>query len=190
MPDNKPLTEPSEFLRQYWSRFAQAAVWILSVVGVFLVRPPGLTLADDRNMIPFAGFLVAAILGLAAVPLHRWRRRIHAWRWWSAGVCFLILSVAGFFIYDYFIGHWTAPFQKHQIVTGTEWTPTGAKAREDYVSLTAMLEDFGGSAATLWDASGLEKRRRMLAVIYASCVAVSAFTIITIVQAVHCHAEK
>jgi len=192
MPPNQPLTDPSGFLRKHWSRLAQAAVWITSVVGVFLIRPPGLVIDDDRKIVPFAGFIVAALLGLASVLLYRWGRRLHAWRWWSAGALLFTLSVAGFFTYDYYIGHWTAPYAANRIIIGTHWTSIGNKAQVEgnYPSVEEMLKDFGGQADILWDKKELEKRRRVLAVIYVSCVAVSALTIITIVQAIHCLAKK
>jgi hypothetical protein len=176
----------ADTIRKHWERLAQSATWIMAVVGVYLTRPPGLALGDDRRIVPFAGFVVAALLGIATVVSTRWRGERYVWRWWAAAIASLVLSIGGFAVYDTYMSSWTEPFASTRVVVGTRWTATGDKARPHYETVRGMLVDFGGDAEVLWEKDELEARRQALALIYVGCVAASALTMLSTVQAIAC----
>jgi hypothetical protein len=142
-------------------------------------------MGDDRKIVPFAGFVVATLLGLLLVVLDRWKARTYVWKWWIAGLLFMCIAIRSFFYYDDLISRWTETFGSTRVVIGNRWTEIGTKAHGG-LSVSDLLENFGGQADLLWDKTELEARRRAIAVVYLECVIVSTLTIISVIQALQC----
>lgn len=189
-PTQPPSLEASvERARGIWALLTQGALWLLGVIGGFLLPPPvGMTAGDDQTWLRFAQFLVAILLGLVLFATFRWHLRRHASIWWLTAGGALLLGVVMFFRYQGLLYAWTGEYDGRLLVVGSEYTPQGRAyvERNPNLPLTTLLEDFLGRAEDIWTRSSINQRRMVLAGVYVSCLPLLVLSLIAVVQALHC----
>jgi hypothetical protein len=172
-----------------WAVLAQGAVWLLGLLGGFLLSPPvGVSTAEDRTWLRFGQFIVAVLLGLVLFAALKWKRRKHGARWWGAACVSLLLAVVAFFVYQRLLYGWTAEYDGRPIVIGSEYTPH-ARAyveKNPNLPLKTLLEDFLGRAEDIWTRNSINQHRLVLAGVYVSCLPLFTLAVIAIVQALRC----
>ena len=176
-------------MRALWTVLVQSALWLLGVIGGFLLPPPvGMGAGEDKTWLRFAQFLVAVLLGLVVFGTFKWHQRKHAAGWWLTACGALLLAIVMFFQYQRLMYGWTGEYDGRLVVVGTEYTPQGRAYVEPNpnLPLTTLLEDFLGRAEDIWTRNSINQRRTVLAGVYVSCLPLLVLSIIAVVQALRC----
>lgn len=176
-----------------WAQVTQFAVFILGVVGSFLLPPPGwASSGGNKILVRLAQFIVAVLVGLIFLLVQRWNKKKHVGRWALLGIVFLTLSVSAFFAYQHFLDTRTCPYAGQTVVIGTHYTEHG----QSYVSenpnstCTALLEDFAGEVEDIWTKDSINKSRYIMAGLYILNLPLFTICIIAVVQALSCSQSK
>jgi len=180
-------------LRQHWRSLTQGAVFILSVIGSFLVPPPaGVTGGDGKVWLRLAQFVMAVLLGLMTVATYKQRHPKFAGRWAAAAVAFLILAVGAFFGYQYLTSMCTCQYYGQTIVIGSAYTQQGQyyAGQNPGITCTGLLEDFVGKSEDVWTKDSITRCLFLMAGTYLSCVPLFGFCVMSLVQALYCASNK
>ncbi len=179
--------------KKTWAFVTEFAVFILGVVGSFLLPPPGwASSGGSTTLVRLAQFIVAVLVGLIFLLVQRWNKKKHVGRWASFAIVFLGLSVSAFFAYQHFLDTRTCPYAGQIVVIGTHYTAHG----QSYVSenpnstCTGLLEDFAGEAEDIWAKDSLNKSRYVLAGLYILNLPLFTICIIAVVQALAYNRSK
>lgn len=155
-------------LKSQWSTLIQFAVWVGTVIAMFLTQPPVLTLSSSPGVSPlrFVQFLFAV---LTAIALQVFTMKTLRSRWmrlkWAAGCA--LAAVVLFFGYMAVLNSWTCAYAVHwQVVTSAQYTED-ARTTSDRLpgkgnDCAEVLEEYGGKAELVWEQS--ETRLRYLAI--------------------------
>ncbi len=193
MPAKFTLQSYLKNIRTTWAQITQFVVFILGVVGSFLLPPPGWASVDgNKVLVRLAQFIVAVLVGLIFLLVQRWNKKKHMGRWALFAIVFLALSVSAFFAYQHFLDTRTCPYAGRIVVIGTHYTEHG----KSYVSenpnstCTGFLEDFAGEAEDIWTKDSINKSRYILAGLYILSIPLFTICIIAVVQALACSQSK
>jgi hypothetical protein len=179
--------------RKSWSVLTQAAVWVLGVIGGFLLPPPvGASQADQKIWVHLAQFVITIVIGLVFIAAQKWRQKRHA-KWWGAfSFGFLVLAVSAFFGYQRFMYAWTCNYAGQRVVVGSVLTAHGKQFAEQNPSFSrdAFLMEHTGVAEDFWTRESIDRRRLFLAATYILCLPFFTVCLIAIVQAIRCITPK
>lgn len=155
-------------VKSQWSSLLQFAVWVGTVIAMFLTQPPVLTLSGSPGVSPlrFAQFLFAVLTAIALQVFTRKTLRSRRIRMkWEAGcaACAVVL----FFGYMAVLNSWTCAYAVHwQVVKSTGYTEDARATAERLPGkgndCAEVLEEYGGKAELVWEQS--ETRLRYLAI--------------------------
>lgn len=172
-----------------WGTLAQGAVWIMGVVGSFLLPPPlGVESAEDKTWLHFGQFVAAVCIGLIFFGVFRWNRTCHARWWWLTALLALLLAGAAFFRYQQLTYLWTARYVDQKVVVGSEYTQAGRAYLEKNPGLSRddLLFDFTGRAEDVWTRESIDRRRLKLAALYVASLPLFTLCVIAVVQSLQC----
>ncbi|MEO8425965.1 MAG: hypothetical protein ABI651_02520 [Verrucomicrobiota bacterium] len=176
-----------------WGILTQAAVWVLGVIGGFLLPPPvGTSPGDEKIWLRLAQFVVTVMIGLIFLAAQKWRQKRHA-KWWGAfSLGFLVLAVSAFFGYQRCMYAWTCNYDRQRVVIGSVYTAQGKKHLDENPSLSRdlLLMHAGGLTEDVWTRESINRRRLLLAAAYVLCLPLFTVSLIAIVQAMRCIASK
>ena len=179
--------------RKSWTVLTQAAVWVLGVIGGFLLPPPvGASQADQKIWVHLAQFVITIMIGLVFIAAQKWRQKRHA-KWWGAfSFGFLVLAISAFFCYQQFLYAWTANYDGQRVVVGSALTAHGKKYAEQNPDLSRdeLLKHHTGMAEDFWTRESINRRRLFLAAAYILCLPFFTVCLIAIVQAIRCITPK
>ena len=150
--------------------------------------PVGTQASDQKLWLRLGQFIIAVVLGLVFLASRRWRQPRHA-IWWSCTALFcLVLGVAVFFRYQQLTLAWTASYAGQKVVVGSALTPAGQAYVQvnPGISVEDLVLDFAGRTDAIWTADSINRRRLVLAGIYAGCLPLFTICLIAVVQAVGC----
>ena len=176
-----------------WALITQFAVFILGVVGSFLLPPPGWASSGDNTIVVrLAQFIVAVLVGLIFLLIQKWNKKKHVGRWALFAILFLTLSVSAFFAYQHFLDVRTCPYARQTVVIGTEYTEHGRTYVKDNPgsTCTGLLEDFAGETEDIWTKDSINKSRYILAGLYILNLPLFTICLIAVVQALACSQAK
>lgn len=179
--------------KKTWALVTQFAVFILGVVGSFLLPPPGWVSSDgNKVLVRLAQFIVAVLVGLIFLLVQRWNKQNHVGRWASLAIVFLVLSVSVFFAYQHFLDTRTCEYAGQTVVIGTRYTAPGQSyaSENPNSTCTSLLEDFAGEAEDIWAKDSINKSRYILAGIYILNLPLFTICIIAVVQALFLQSIK
>jgi hypothetical protein len=181
--------------RKSWLVLAQGALWLGGILGSFLLPPPVGTQASDQKLwLRLGQFIIAVVLGLVFLASRRWRQPRHAIGWSCTALLFLLLGVVGFFRYQQLTLAWTAGYAGQKVVVGSVLTPAAQAYVQSNpgISLEDLVMDFAGRTDAIWTGDSINRRRLVLAAIYAGCLPLFTICLIAVVQAVGCgtHAPR
>jgi hypothetical protein len=178
-----------EWLKKSWSGLSQAAIWIISIIGGFLLPPPvGISDEADKVWLRLAQFTITVVLGIMFIAARRWKKQKHATRWWIASAVLLIASLATFVGYQTLSYKWTCQYYNElKIVGGDQHTQHGADYIREHpgVSCETLLKEHAGNVYDVWTKESIDRRRIALAVIYISCAPFFTVCIIAVTQAIY-----
>lgn len=182
-----------ESTKRTWSLLTQFAVFILGVVGSFILPPPGWASSGaDKTLVRFGQFIVAVLVGLMFLLVQRWNKKKHLGRWVLVALVFLASSISSFFTYQYFRDIRTCQYADQVIVIGAVFTAHG----EEYFSenpgstCTSLLEDHAGVAEEVWTKESINKSHYILGAAYILNLPLLTICMIAVVQAVSCSQSK
>jgi hypothetical protein len=175
-------------IKKIWGTLAQAAAWVLGIIGGFLLPPP--VGAEGNQVWPkLAEFVIAALVGLLFLPSHRWNKKRHAKWWWLVALISLVAAVASFFAYQRLTYSATCEtLGGARVVIGNEYTAHGA----DYVkenpgiSCADLIDQHIGKTEDVWTKRSIDLARLKLAATYIACGPLFTLCIMTLVQAIYC----
>jgi len=182
-------------LKERWNVLAVVAVWILSIVGTFMLPPPTGTQQSpqDSPVWHFGRFAIVIFLGFISVLIQQWSRSKHTGPWLACSLLCFISCFIAFFIYTYYGDRWTCKYDGQNVVVGSDLTGHGI----EYVtgpgsSLTCeqRLWEHRGEVEELWTKDSIDFRRRLLAFIYLLSLLLFCGTIISVLQASYCSQRK
>ena len=179
--------------KKTWAQVTQFAVFILGVVGSFLLPPAGwASSGGNTTLVRLAQFIVAVLVGLIFLLVQRWAKKKHVGRWALLAIVFLALSVSAFFAYQHFLDTRTCPYAGQTIVIGTHYNEHGRLyvSENPNSTCTGLLEDFAGEAEEIWTKDSINKSRYILAGIYILNLPFFTICIIAVVQALSCSQAK
>lgn len=177
-----------EGTRANWGLIAQCAIWVLSVVGTFVLSPPDTSTDDNKIYLALAKFVVAVLIGLTVILASRWYHRKHSLSWALAALIFLVLAVYSFDTYQRWVNSWTCEYDNHKRITGSVFTQQG----QNYVVMNPgincknLLLDFVGNNEDIWTKASIDERRLSLTRIYLLCIVLFTLCLLFIIQAVYC----
>jgi hypothetical protein len=178
-----------EQTKKNWSVLTQAAVWVLSVIGGFLLPPPvGTSQGDAKVWLRLAQFVITIVIGLIFIAAQKWRQKRHAKWWWAFSLGFLVLAVSAFFGYQQFMYAWTCNYAGQRVVAGSVYTSHGKKYTDLNPSLSRdeLLMEHAGLPEDLWTRESINRRRLALAATYILCLPLFTICLIAIVQSIRC----
>ncbi|HVR37110.1 MAG TPA: hypothetical protein VMS21_14805 [Methylomirabilota bacterium] len=184
--------DPEQWLarsRKSWGLLAQAAVWVLGILGGFLLPPPaGVDAGDGQSLLRLAQFVATIVIGLILIAGHRWRLRRHAGRWATLSGLLLLLGLFSILGYQHLAGTWTASYLDDRVVVGAEFTEQGARhaAAHPELSTSDLVFEFAGNTENIWTAESIRQRRLILAVLYLGNVPLFTVCLMAMVQALFC----
>ena len=188
--ENQPWLAQS---RKNWSVLTQAAVWVLGVIGGFLLPPPvGASPGDEKIWLRLAQFVITIVIGLIFIAAQKWRQKRHAKWWWAFSLGFLVLAVSAFFGYQQLMYARTGNYAGQRVVVGSAYTAHGKKYAEQNPSLSRdeLLMQHAGVAEDFWTRESISRRRLVLAATYILCLPLFTICLIAIVQAIRCITSK
>jgi hypothetical protein len=180
-------------LRRRWGLLAQGSLFILGVVGAFVLPPPiGGTGHENKIWLRLAGFIVAILLGAMVLLSLRWGDRKSTSWWGIAAIVLLILSVAGFFIYQHMVDNYICQYFGRALVIGDEYTKQAQLhiSQNHGITCSGLLEDFVGNAEDVWTSESINRCRMSLSGAYLACVTLFSLCIMTMVQALYSISRK
>src|ERR1043165_4681171 len=123
MPNETPTASWFDQAQKYWAVLAQSGIWILGIVGGFLLPPPiGADEQQNQIWLKLAQFVAAASVGLVFILARRWSRKKHAKWWWLAAALSLVISIGTFFGYQHLTYKSTCMYRGKVLVMGSEYT--------------------------------------------------------------------
>lgn len=182
-------------LKERWNVLAEAAAWLLSLIGTFLVPPPTGTQQSpqDSPVWHFGRFVLILFVGLLLVPVQSWNRAEHTPRWFVLAVIGFVGCFVAFFGYTYLGDTWTCKYDGRSVVVGSEWTTHGAGyAAGPGANLTCeqRLWEHRGEVEELWTKESIDSRRRLLALIYLLSLLLFSAALICVLQTVYCRQRR
>jgi hypothetical protein len=174
-------------IRASWASLSQIAVWILGLVGSFLLAPPiALSTDDQRTWSSIAKFVVTVLVGLLFVAGRRWNKKKNLRGWSAVATLLLVVAVADFLTYQNFLYSRTCVYNSRRVVTGTVYTPHGIDYVQKHVGISCgdLLEDHVGKAEDVWTVESIGHDRMLLAALYLSCLPLFAACVVAVLQAV------
>jgi hypothetical protein len=184
--------DPEQWLsqsRKSWGLLAQAAVWVLGILGGFLLPPPaGADAGEGDSLLRLAQFVATIVIGLILIAAHRWRLRRHAWRWATVSGLTLLLGIGSFLSYHHLAGKWTTAYLDDRVVVGSVFTEPGARHADAHPELTSsdLVFEFAGRTENIWTAESIRQRRSVLAGLYLGNVPLFTVCLMAMVQALFC----
>jgi len=181
-------------LKKSWIGLSQAAVWILSIIGGFLLPPPvGISETADKVWLRLAQFTITVVLGITFIAARRWNKRKHATGWWVGSAILLVISLTTFVAYQALSYQWTCKYYNEvKIIGGNEYTPHGA----DYItenpgaSCETILKENAGKVYDVWAKDSIDRRRIALGAIYIICIPLFTICIIAVAQAIYIRSPR
>ena len=189
MPERSAHQQWLQQARKNWGILIQGAVWVIGIIGTFLVPPPvGVSAGDEKIWLRLGQFIIAVVLGLVFFAAQRWNQKTHA-RWWCLlSLLFLLVSIGAFFQYQKLTYSWTGNYVGKRLVLGSVFTREGAAytQKNPTISCDDLLFDFAGKVDDIWTRDSINHRRLVLAATYVSCMPMFTICLIGIVQALQC----
>lgn len=182
-----------ENTKKTWGFVTQFAVFIFGILGSFLLPPPGwATTSGDQTVVRLGQFVVAVLVGLIFLLVQRWNKKQHVARWVVFTVVFLVLSVAAFFAYQYFLDTRTCRYADQTVVIGTRYTEQAQLyvVEKPNATCTSLLEDAAGQSDDIWTKDSINNSRYVLASIYILNLPLFTICVISVVQAVYCGSRE
>jgi protein-S-isoprenylcysteine O-methyltransferase Ste14 len=191
MPARDPFQLWLQQTRKTWGLLAQTGVWLVGVLGSFLLPPPvGIASTQDKTWLRFGQFVVAMVIGLVFFGVFKWKQKKHAKWWWLTSLLCLLFAVGAFFRYQQLTYAWTANYEGETLVVGSVYTEQGKKIITENPELTShldqLLQEFSGVTANIWTRESIQRRRLLLAATYVSCLPLFTIAVIAVVQAIQC----
>lgn len=189
MTDENPEASWFDQAQKNWTFLAQGAVWIMGIVGGFLLPPPiGADDPQSRTWVKFAQFVVAASFGLVLMLARRWNRREHAKAWWLAAILFLAVSIVAFFAYEHLTNTLTCNYRGGQVIMGSEYTPSAQDevTNNPQIPCAELMADFAGEIEDVWTKKSINFSRLELAATYILCMPLFTVCIMSLVHALCC----
>lgn len=162
-------------------------MWVLGIVGSFVLPPPvGISREDEKIWQRLGKFVVTILVGLLFIAARRWDKRRHFRGWTTAAGVWLVLAVTVFLGYQALLSSRTCARDSERLVIGNVYTPQGAAYAQKHpgISCRDLLDDFAGKADDVWTEESINHSRMMLAEIYISCLPLFAICLVAILQAV------
>lgn len=193
MPSQIDIPTWLERARTHWGLLAQCAVWVLSIIGTFVLSPPADVSTDDNEVyLGLAKFVVAVIAGLVIVAASRWHKRKHSTWWAASAVLFLISAIFSFDSYQQRMDNWTCRYDGKRKIVGSILTPQGRSYSDSNpgMSCNDLLLDFAGKSEDIWVKESIDARRISLSRSYLLSITLFTLCLLSIIQAIYCITEK
>lgn len=185
------------FMKQTWGILLQISVWILSMIGAFLLPPPLYDIkADNDNLMwfQFSKFFIAGIIGLMLIPIQKWKGTKFLWYWWLFSIAIFILCVGAYFLYNNHIDEWTLPYGGSRIVIGNTMLPDAIKLKDSLsqsihskISDKELIMYQTGENESIWQIDEIISHRHYLEYLYIFSVAMFSIFSISLIQAIYCN---
>jgi amino acid transporter len=186
------MSEVSNWFQQSkkkWGVLAQTAVWVLGIIGSFLLPPPvGITQQSEKLWLRLAQFIIICVVGLMFIAARRWNRNKHILKWWVSSALILAVAIFSFFWYQRLLNSWTCKYYEQSRIVGSEPTnPHGVEYFRDNpgASCEDALKEHAGKAEDVWTKASIDSRQIILAGIYILCVPLFTICIIAVLQTIH-----
>jgi hypothetical protein len=174
-------------LKSSWAPLAQVAVWVMGIVGSFVLPPPiGISPEDEKIWQRLGKFVVTILIGLMFIAARRWDKTRHFRGWAITAGPLLVLAVVSFLGYQGLLSSCTCTYGAERVVIGNLYTPQGLAyaQRNRGISCHDLLDDFAGKADDIWTEESINRSRMILAETYLSCLPLFAICLMAILQAV------
>ena len=174
-------------LKSSWAVLSQVAVWVVGIIGGFVLPPPiGLSHEDEKIWQRLGVFVVTVLVGLLFIAARRWNKAKHFRAWAvAAGAC-LLLAVVAFLGYQALLSSRTCAYESQRLVIGNVYTQQGRAYAEKNpgISCHDLLDDFAGKADDVWTTDSINSNRLTMAEVYITCLPLFAICLMSILQAV------
>jgi hypothetical protein len=177
----------SKRIKASWTALSQIAIWIMSILGSFLLPPPiGVSPEDQKIWQRLARFIVTILVGLLFVAARGFNKRKHLQGWTVVAGLLLVLAVADFLIYQSRLYSTTCSYNSKRVLKGSTYTPHGLDYFQKHpgVSCEYAFEEHAGRAEDIWTEDSIVHNRMILAEVYIGCLPLFAICIVAILQAV------
>jgi len=175
-------------LKSDWILLAQAAVWLLGLITLFVVSPPRLWPgAAQFEYTYFAQFLVTLILAAFWVYSSTLEKQKSARALMILAFAFAIVGSASLFSYMIVSASWTCQYDGRGLMvigeTFTEAEAIYAKANDE-ISCRTLIQDFTGVTKELWNATEITNRYYILVLWFTASILLFAVSIVVTLEAI------
>jgi hypothetical protein len=181
--------------KKQWDVITTVAIWILSVLGTFLLPPPfnAQQLGQYVAGAKIGSFFIAIMVGLMLVPALKWKRKTHAIGWWLTAFISFVIGLVVFLTYQHLYEMWTCRYNSQRWVIGSAFTPHGSQFVAEN-SQRSTCEDWlmshAGRVEEIWSKWSIVQRCDVLFFTYVFSLFFFTVTIISLVQAVACQKKR
>jgi hypothetical protein len=174
-------------MKAAWAWPAQIATWLASMVLLFVIKPPRLTVSDPATGLDrFVEFALAIIIGIVFAVLPRAPSETGRRRSALASGLLLVAAIAAFAVYLYLSGHWTCRYDAGEpMVIGATLTSAAARyaAANPGLECARLIQDFAGQTSLIWPRDELVDRRLILSGLFSVVVLTFALAALFMLRA-------
>jgi hypothetical protein len=181
-------------LQQHWRTIAQVSVWLMGLLGTFILPPPTYDFVEVPVWYNFVRVTLAIIVGLILIPTSRLKERKHTLGWWVLTVVALGLALGAFFVYQHLQTAWSCRYAGSRIIIGKTMTSEAISYLEKIKKEEGrvpddqeLVENHVGATWKIWRLEELQGRQQILGILYLVSVSVFAMTIVFVLQALYCN---
>lgn len=173
-------------LKKEWAALVQVSVWLLGLIGGFMLPPPvGMTKDDSDPWKKLAAFILTVTVGLLFFGSRKWKAARFKGKWILASIVLLGLAAGAFIEYQWLLGTRTCLYESQKLVIGTQYTPQGLHYSQLHpgISCGDILEDFAGKTEDIWMAASINHSRILLGTTYIYTLPLFAMCLVALLQA-------
>jgi uncharacterized membrane protein YozB (DUF420 family) len=191
MADKFELRQWLTAARNNWGLLAQCAIWVLSVIGIFVLSPPADVSTDaNKAYLGLVKFVVVVLSGLIIIVASKWHQQKHAIWWGVVTAVFLVSAIASFDAYQQRMESWTCRYvgARKIVGTSTDYTPQGRyyMDKNSSISCDDLIFAFAGRTDDIWTKESIDARRLLLSRYYLLSIVLFALCLLSVIQAIYC----
>lgn len=181
-----------EFAKLTWHKYAQFAIWIMAISSSFIVSPPVVEYSATSGVRTITPFLIAALLSLISIPIHKKSKFVHHVFWNILAWVFFIFLLISLFLYNQIIKKFTVSYYETTVVIGDKMDDSSqivfdSLNTQDVITIQEFVMGRADKNASIWIPTQLSNRFLILSGTYIFVVLLSSGFLISILQALFCY---
>ena len=182
-------------IKDSWLGFIQVGIWLVTVLGTFVISPPLLSAGGSSKMQGLTHFLVAGVTALVFIPLKRRSQKTDHSFWQRIAIFSFVSCCVLVFIYSWQYQQNTVHFYDEVLVKGQTMKLEALKQKEAVAKQLGLPEideetfvkARQGKTQYIWPQQELESRYYLLLLFYLLSAITLLLFILSVTQSIFCY---